>query len=281
MLVTLLLVLSLYFSTLIFAETIVLKSGKTVEGKIIEKTDRYIKVDFHGVELIFWLDEINRINGDITFDSEKSGRGILLKQSVLAVETPEELLYKGIDYYNKGLFDEALNNYKKALSLRPKYGVALFNMGIVYAKKDQWKDCINVLRDLVELNPLDAEAHLNLATAYAAIEKYTDAFKHYEKCRELNFSRIDPAFVKLMESFRHREYDFLYQPLLDKTDKEVIIKIGGNPQGADILFRDVIRNLESLESVSDKGIFKEINIEFISGKMRSHSGFSRKPTATT
>lgn len=62
-LVILLLVLSLCFPTLIFAETIVLKSGKTVEGKIIEKTDKYVKIDSEGVPLTYYYDEIEKIEG--------------------------------------------------------------------------------------------------------------------------------------------------------------------------------------------------------------------------
>lgn len=47
----------------VYAETIVLKSGQTVEGKLIEKTDKYIKIDFQGVPLTYYFDEINTING--------------------------------------------------------------------------------------------------------------------------------------------------------------------------------------------------------------------------
>jgi hypothetical protein len=46
-----------------YAETIVLKSGKTVEGKLIEKTDKYIKIDFQGVPLSYFLDEVDSIDG--------------------------------------------------------------------------------------------------------------------------------------------------------------------------------------------------------------------------
>lgn len=46
-----------------FAETIYLKSGKIVEGKLIEKTDDYIKIDFQGVSLTYFLDEIEAIDG--------------------------------------------------------------------------------------------------------------------------------------------------------------------------------------------------------------------------
>ncbi|MCX5699489.1 MAG: tetratricopeptide repeat protein [Candidatus Omnitrophica bacterium] len=61
----LILLLVLFFPVSIFAEIIVLKSGKTVEGKFIEKTDKYIKIDFQGVPLIYYIDEIESIDGVI------------------------------------------------------------------------------------------------------------------------------------------------------------------------------------------------------------------------
>jgi hypothetical protein len=57
------LVTCLYFPISTFAETIGLKSGKTVEGKIIEKNDEYIKIDFQGVSLTYYNDEIESIDG--------------------------------------------------------------------------------------------------------------------------------------------------------------------------------------------------------------------------
>ncbi|MCX5705006.1 MAG: tetratricopeptide repeat protein [Candidatus Omnitrophica bacterium] len=52
-----------FFAGISFAEIISLKSGKTVEGKIIEETDKYIKLDFEGVLLTYFLDEIVAIDG--------------------------------------------------------------------------------------------------------------------------------------------------------------------------------------------------------------------------
>jgi len=43
----------------LFAETIILKSGKTIEAKIIERTEEYIKVDVVGVPIIYYSDEID------------------------------------------------------------------------------------------------------------------------------------------------------------------------------------------------------------------------------
>ena len=47
----------------VFSETVILKSGYTLEGKLTEKTDDYIKIDFEGVSLTYYLDEIESIDG--------------------------------------------------------------------------------------------------------------------------------------------------------------------------------------------------------------------------
>ncbi len=54
--------LTLLFSSTLFSETIVLKNGKTIEGKILEKTDKYIKVDTERIPVTYYLDEITSIN---------------------------------------------------------------------------------------------------------------------------------------------------------------------------------------------------------------------------
>lgn len=52
---------SLFLPNSNFAETIILKSGKTIEGKITEKTSEYIKIDFSGTPLTYYLEDIERI----------------------------------------------------------------------------------------------------------------------------------------------------------------------------------------------------------------------------
>jgi hypothetical protein len=46
-----------------FAEKIILKSGEIIEGNVIEKTDEYIKVDFYGLPLTYFMDNIASIGG--------------------------------------------------------------------------------------------------------------------------------------------------------------------------------------------------------------------------
>lgn len=60
----LLLAISLCFPITLLAETVVLKSGKMIEGEMLEKTDEYIKIDFHGIALTYFFDEISDIDGE-------------------------------------------------------------------------------------------------------------------------------------------------------------------------------------------------------------------------
>ena len=57
-------VLSLYFVPFIYCETVVLKSGKIIEGEILEKTGEYIKINYVGVPLTYYLDDIESIKND-------------------------------------------------------------------------------------------------------------------------------------------------------------------------------------------------------------------------
>lgn len=50
------------FSFLSFAEIITLNSGKTVEGKIVEETEKYVKIIFMGTTLTYWREDIESID---------------------------------------------------------------------------------------------------------------------------------------------------------------------------------------------------------------------------
>ncbi|TAM38435.1 hypothetical protein EPN54_04205 [bacterium] len=91
----LLLVLCLAFPTIAFAETVVLKSGQSIEGSIVEKTDQYIKINFLGAVLTYPLDEIERIDGEnkITPGSTENvldKQEAAVKENNISAPTPKE-----------------------------------------------------------------------------------------------------------------------------------------------------------------------------------------------
>ena len=78
-----------YFCLPIFADTVVLKTGQTVEGKIIENTVGFVKIDFEGVELTYFQDEIASVNQSQTNNAAAEGLNSLyegFKSNKKAVE---------------------------------------------------------------------------------------------------------------------------------------------------------------------------------------------------
>jgi len=59
-------VFCLFFLSLGFSETILLKSGQKVEGRVIERTDKYVKLDFFGVDLVYYKEEIASITQGVS-----------------------------------------------------------------------------------------------------------------------------------------------------------------------------------------------------------------------
>jgi len=50
------------------SEVITLKSGERIEGKIVEQTDKYVKLDFEGARIIYLKDEITDISPAVLND---------------------------------------------------------------------------------------------------------------------------------------------------------------------------------------------------------------------
>ena len=84
---TIIILISLSLVIPAFAETIVLKSGNTIEGKMLERTDEYIKIDFEEAPLTYFMDEIDSIDGQkVGLTSKK----VALTEQPLQVDRSEE-----------------------------------------------------------------------------------------------------------------------------------------------------------------------------------------------
>jgi dienelactone hydrolase len=99
----LLVCLSLCFLSPLFAETIVLKSGKTVEGKIVEKNENYTKVDFNGIILKYSAEEIAEIKTEPAQEKQAaiSSKTVKKGDSTYYLEYGNEKVR--LDIYNPGL----------------------------------------------------------------------------------------------------------------------------------------------------------------------------------
>ncbi|MDP2922235.1 MAG: transglutaminase domain-containing protein [Candidatus Omnitrophota bacterium] len=70
-------ILFFFCCTPIFCETIKLKNGKTVEGKIVEKTNTFVKLNITGVGVTYYFDEVAEIKATQGTSQEKVKKTII------------------------------------------------------------------------------------------------------------------------------------------------------------------------------------------------------------
>jgi tetratricopeptide (TPR) repeat protein len=69
-------------------------------------------------------------------------------------------------YYDLGLFGESVEEYKKAIALRPTFVDVLTKIGIAYREKGLYNEAIREFMKAKEINPKYITARINLGVTY-------------------------------------------------------------------------------------------------------------------
>lgn len=92
----------------------------------------------------------------------------------------------GMAYLDRGMPDEAAEQFEIAIQLNPADHKAYYNLGLVYHKKGDLKKAIEYFNRSVEMKPESLEAHYNLATIYLQQREWDRAIHHYVKVNALD-----------------------------------------------------------------------------------------------
>lgn len=57
-------IVMIFFVSSAFADTIKLKNGQEISGSIVERANKFLKIDYKGAKLIYFFDDIETINGE-------------------------------------------------------------------------------------------------------------------------------------------------------------------------------------------------------------------------
>ena len=96
----------------------------------------------------------------------------------------------GVDYGKKGMFDEAIAEFNKVLEVNPNDDVAHSNLGMAYLNKRMFDEAIDEFNKTLEINPNNVAAHGNLGTAFGGKEMYDEAIAQWKTALS-----IDPNFA--------------------------------------------------------------------------------------
>lgn len=202
--------LVLIFAGSASAETVVLKTGQTRNGKIIERNDKYIRMDLEGVSVTYYLDEIQAIDGLPLSGPPEKTTPLPEKQSF-------ELMVSGLDHASRKdfqkaeeMFRGAVKIYKENFSFKvaldilqdikdkridPDSASLLFTSMKLIAGKN-FKGAMEETGRALKANPDYDKAVLLLGTEYAGAGDYKKAVESYRKALELGGQ--DPGIYDLL-----------------------------------------------------------------------------------
>jgi tetratricopeptide (TPR) repeat protein len=195
-LLILLLTISLCFPIFAFSETIVLKSGKTVEGKILEKTDTYIKIDIDGTPITYFIDEVKGIK------EQKSSSMEDHRVNQEAYNYVQEGKGYGLNSNNDR---KAIECFTKAIELDPQYAEAYEYRGMSYCS-GQIQDFDSALADynkVIELDPNNGKFYWGRALVYYYKKDYKNTWTDINKAEEFGF-QVPPAFLSELRKVSER-----------------------------------------------------------------------------
>jgi tetratricopeptide (TPR) repeat protein len=193
--------LFLALPTLAFSETIVLKTGKTVEGKILEQTDKSIKVDLNGILMTYRLADIESIDAKPVIPAELSSEQKPLSS---VPSSAEEYFENGFNYIQQSNFSQAISDFTKAVGLDPNYADAYCLRGLAYTQQSNLPQAISDFTKAIELNPNLEEAYYNRGVAYFHQKDFDKAWQDIHKAESLG-AVADPEFLEALKKSSGKE----------------------------------------------------------------------------
>jgi tetratricopeptide (TPR) repeat protein len=85
----------------------------------------------------------------------------------------------GVLYYNKGLYEESVEAFTRALELDPKMQVARRNLEVAYFNTGFYDQRVTALRERLRVNAEDRDARWELGRAYALLGQTADAVAEF------------------------------------------------------------------------------------------------------
>jgi len=217
------LAISLVFCNIALAEVILLKSGKSIEGKLIEKTDKYVKINFQGVPLTYFFDEVKSIDGrELRVSKDENMQVITYEEIANNMERESQQVLKdrpesakayndrGIAFRMNGNQKDAINYFSKAIDINPDYAEAYSNRGLSYASS-QIEDYELALADFnkaIEKNPENGEYYFLRANIYYERREYDKAWDDINKAKTLGlgtYSNFYPDFINNLKDVSNRD----------------------------------------------------------------------------
>ena len=143
-----------------------------------------------------------------------------------------EALYRGLSAEDKGELDKAIQNYDKAIELKPDFFIIYNNRGIAYSKKGDFDKAIQDFTTAIEIKPDYAEAYNNRGNAYVGKRDFDKAIQNYDKAIQ-NYDKAVEIKPRLAEAYSNRGVAYHEKHDSDKAIQDFTTAIEIKPDYAE------------------------------------------------
>lgn len=151
-----------------------------------------------------WQEQISVMTKDLRFTYR-----YILEQNIYKEERVESNISNyATSYNNRGkfyqeheMYNEAIREFKKALSADPKRLITYYNIGTAYKDQSRFKEAIESFEHLIKLDPQDAKGYYGLAMTYHSNNEIDKAINEYQNAvsrdpnRDFIFLNLGNAYI--------------------------------------------------------------------------------------
>lgn len=100
--------------------------------------------------------------------------------------SPEAFFNRGFEAYNRGDFEEALNNFNISVGLKPKQSIALYYKALSLARMEEFDEALEVIDEAIEINPNDDRFWNDKANFLSHLGSIDEALECFDRAIEIN-----------------------------------------------------------------------------------------------
>lgn len=154
---------------------------------------------------------------------------------------------QGVYYFSKGMYQEAIEEFKKALSINPSYLQAQQNLKAVNKQTGIYDRAISAYRKVLQMRADDPEAYFNLGKSLSYTGEYAEATKYLERALEIDPEHLlsqnllgviyknSGEYDKATAVFRKALLKYPNYPELRNNLGETLYKMGEYPEAEEQL----------------------------------------------
>jgi len=101
------------------------------------------------------------------------------KKALLAKPNEVSHTSLGYVYQRQKRFENALDHYKTALKINPKFSGALNNMAVIYYELGDIERAVKIVKDALKADPKSLDGYLNLGTFYNVMGRKGEAIENF------------------------------------------------------------------------------------------------------